>query len=138
MQGLWLALIAMFGSLALGYSISYALLSKPVKAHSGSLRQCKFFSAVIGWAVLWVIISWLIKPLYFETYIAYVSTLYRLHIFFTIMLVYVLWRLGVHSFQEENLKERFVAAAIIVAGVLLIASENLPEQLTHKIELFGL
>jgi drug/metabolite transporter (DMT)-like permease len=79
---------------------------------------------------MFVATQWLIKPLYFEAYVAYVSTLYRLQILFTVVLGYLI-------FKEQDIKKRLVAATIIIVGAMLIASDDLPARITSHLELFG-
>ena len=129
-QGMWLALVVLFGGLAAGYLVPYLLQPSSVKRNSGSLREPKFLAAVILWALLWLTIQWLVKPLYFETYVAYVGTLYRLNILFTVLLGWLL-------FKEQDIKKRFGVATLVIVGALLIASEDLPARLTSKLEVFG-
>jgi uncharacterized membrane protein len=130
LQGMWLALVAIFGMIGAGYVIQYFLQPREVKEASGSIRERRFLLAVLGYAVMYALTQWFIKPLYFETYVAYVGTLYRLHILFAAILGYVF-------FKEKEIKKRIFAAVLITIGALLIASEDLPAKITHQVEMFG-
>jgi len=130
MQGMWLGIVVLFGLLATGYAIQYFLQPDALKKKSGSFRDWTFLVAVLGYAIAYTLTQWLIKPLYFETYVAYVGTLYRLHILFAVVLGYFI-------FHEQDIKKRFGSSSLIIIGVLLISFEDLPARLTHHIELFG-
>jgi drug/metabolite transporter (DMT)-like permease len=129
-QGMWLAVTILLGILAVGYIIQYALQSPELKKASGSTGEWKFFAALVIFAVGWIIPQWLIKPLYFETYVAYVSTLYRIQVLFGVLL-------GLLIFKEQDIKHRLGAAVLVVLGAILISADGLPAHLTDKLEIFG-
>ncbi|MDO8492842.1 MAG: hypothetical protein Q7S34_04335 [bacterium] len=130
LQGMWFGIIVLIAILAIGYIIQYFCQSPEIKNGSGSFYEKRFLFGIIIFAVMFVVTQWLIKPLYFEAYIAYVGTLYRLQILFTVILGY--W-----IFHERDIKKRLVAAIIIIIGAVLIASDDLPARISSHIEHFG-
>lgn len=132
MQGLMLALITLTGLLAVAYSINYAvsLRSGVRRAELRALLEWRYLMALAGFGVMWAAHAWLISPVFTETFVAYVGTLKRLSIIMSVILGYLL-------FREEDFKKRLGSAALIVAGAVLIGSEDLPASVSHKLELFG-
>lgn len=130
LQGMWLGIIVLIAILAIGYVLQYFCKPPEIKKGCGSFREKRFLWGVVVFAVMFVATQWLIKPLYFQAYVAYVSTLYRIQILFTVMLGYLI-------FKEGDIKKRLVATVIIIIGAILIASDDLPARITSHIEGFG-
>ncbi len=135
-QGIWMATIVNSAIV----SAAFLLLNfRNARAHAGEWSgQWRVFAlAIAGYAALLVGANYLEVPAFGETFVAYVGTLNRSRILFSIVMVWALYKLGFKLFGEEDLTKRFVAALIIVAGAALIASEGLPERLTSKLAFFG-
>jgi len=132
MQGLVFASWGFMLMLLLVYCAWYAILP--------DAKLDQRFSAVLSWKIalpilvigcLWVVINLTIQPTFNRTYVAYTGTLKRLSILMSVVL-------GYYIFREEDFRKRLWAAILIVAGVLLIASDNLPARLSTRIEGLGL
>jgi uncharacterized membrane protein len=128
-QGWWLAATVLWAILTVAFFLQN-FLRKKVSAWPTAGSRAKFFVAATIAAACIVALNCFEYPLYAETYVAYVGTLKRLSILFTVVFGFLL-------FKEQEIKKRFSAAVFIVIGALLIGSEDLPQRLTDKIELFG-
>jgi len=136
MQGLTMAMITLFGIMAAGYLFFYIL--KPDKTP----KTEKFFGlsaygknkkavALIGVATLLVVIIFLIQPTFNHTYVAYTGTLKRLSILMSVVM-------GHLFFNEGDFKKRIWAAILIIAGAILISTDDLPVKISSQIEGWGL
>lgn len=133
-QGWWLAAIVLWSVLGAGYFLQYALqdagAQKAAREEwtlSGDWK--KFWLYAVVYASLVVGVTVIEYSMYSITYVAYVGTLKRLSILFAVLA-------GAFIFREQDIKKRALAAAIIVAGALLIGSEGLPERLTDRLQFF--
>ncbi|MDP3645812.1 MAG: EamA family transporter [bacterium] len=127
LQGLWLGMVVALGTLSGIYALRYRL--------SAEYRQSvwpkgRYLLAIVGFGAMIALAHWFIQPVFTETLVAYVGTLKRLSILASVLLGYVL-------FSETDFRKRIGAAALITAGAILIGSDDLPERLSAKIELFG-
>jgi drug/metabolite transporter (DMT)-like permease len=135
LQGLSLAIITMFAILSIGYAIWYFLYpdnNKETQANFGfdTYRQAKYLVSLVALAVLWLVIIYTIQPTFNHTYVAYTATLKRLSILVAVLM-------GIKFFHEEEAKKRIWAAIIIIAGVILISTDDLPSRISAEIQGWG-
>ena len=132
MQGLVFASCGFYLMLSLVYCVWYTIRpdSKPNQSFIAVFRW-EIGSLLLAVGVLFVIHNLTIMPTFNLTYVAYTGTLKRLSILMSVVL-------GYYIFHEEDFRKRLWAAILIVAGVLLIASDNLPARLSARIEGLGL
>jgi uncharacterized membrane protein len=131
MQGLVLASMGLVAFLTTAYVIWYWIRpdAKPGQRLGNCFRK-PIILPILMMGALWVLHVLAIQPTYLHTYVAYTGTLKRFSILITVVL-------GSLLFKEADFKKRLWAAIIIVAGALLIASDNLPLRLSTKIAGFG-
>jgi len=135
-QGIWAATIVNSGIVTIAFILLN--LRRPLSLVGEWRGQWVVFALGIAvYAALLVGANYLEVPAFAETYVAYVGTLNRSRILFSIVLVWILYKMGFVLFGEEDLKKRFVAALIIIAGATLIASEGLPGRISDKLVFFG-
>lgn len=131
-QGLILGGMTFTGFLA----IIYGLLSifKPdrmVNQDSGfPVWSKRTMLAIIGCSLFWVGHILLIAPAYCHTFVAYVGTLKRFSILFSVIM-------GWWLFRESDIRKRLWAALLIIAGAICISFDGIPAQLSSKLESLG-
>jgi len=130
LQGMWVAVTTLWALLGVGFYIQYLLNRTPAVVQEWSGERKKFLLTTTGYAALIIGATALQTPVFFDTFVAYVGTLGRLRILFGVVLAFLI-------FKEQDIKRRLVVALIVVAGAILIASEDLPVRLVHQMELFG-
>lgn len=135
LQGLSLGILTLFVGLTTCYAIWY--LIKP----DSTIEQRKYFFRstldwqYFKWPFLWGLClsaSWLlVSQGYYNNYVAYVGTMKRLNILFTVIL-------GHFLLKEIEFKKRLWAAVLIIAGAILITADGLPEKVSTTITGLGL
>ena len=132
MQGLILASMALVGILCAVYTTWYVVKpdARPMQRFKGCFRR-PILLPVVLLGVLDVLHVLAIQPTFRRTLVAYVGTLKRFNILMSVVLGFLL-------FHEEDFKKRLWAAILIVAGAMLIATDDLPARLATKMEWFGL
>jgi uncharacterized membrane protein len=132
MQGLVLASMGLVAILLIIYVLWYLVRpdGKPTKEFYRNLKIATLIPIFVM-GILWVISVVVINPAYNQTFVAYVGTLKRFHIIVSVIL-------GFFIFREKEFKKRFWAAVLIVLGVALIATDDLPSRLTTTIEGLGI
>ena len=140
LQGLWLAVIVLWSSLTLAFFIQHRLEGKTGDRSEWRGDEKKFFLVAVLGAVMIITATYVEIPIFGKTFIAYVGTLNRVGILFSVLLVWGLSKIGKLKaiFGEQDLHKRALAVTLVVIGVLLISSENIPERLTNKLILFGI
>lgn len=131
MQGLILASMGLVAFLLLAYVVWYTIRpdAKPTQKFYGHLQRV-ILIPILVMGILWVLHVAAIQPTYNQTFVAYIGTLKRFSILISVVL-------GFLFFKEEDFKKRFWAAILIVAGAMLIATDDLPTKLSVKIEGLG-
>lgn len=130
LQGMWLGYSTLFLALSVGFLVHHRIWAGKKVRHEWAADKKKLLLAVLLYAACNVGAFWLLQPTYAETLIAYVGSLSRTRILFVVALGYFL--LG-----EKDARRRFVVAFIVVAGIILIATESVPERLTDRLEGVG-
>ncbi len=136
LQGLTLAIITMFSILSFGYAIWYFIRpdgARKEKTNFGLIayKQKKYLLALIGSVIIWLVIIYTIQPTFNHTYIAYTGTLKRLSILIAVLL-------GIFFFKEREAKKRIWATVLIIIGVILISTDDLPTRISTQIQIWGL
>lgn len=132
MQGLILASMGLVAFLLLAYVAWYTIRpdAKPNQKFYEHLQHVTLIPILVM-GILWVLQVVAIQPTFNQTFVAYIGTLKRFSILISVVL-------GFLFFKEKDFKKRLWAAIIIVAGAMLIASDNLPAKLSVRIEGLGL
>lgn len=132
MQGIILVSMGLVAFLCLAYVVWYLIRpdARPTQKFYGHLRHATLIPILVM-GILWVLHVVAIQPTYNQTLIAYIGTLKRFSILMSVVL-------GFLFFKEEDFKKRLWAAILIVAGAMLIATDDLPTRLATKIEWLGL
>lgn len=78
----------------------------------------------------WVAHVFLINPTYHHTYVAYIGTLKRFAILASVVL-------GFLFFKEQDFKKRFLAALLVIVGVILISMDDLPSRISTQMVILG-
>ena len=139
-QGLVVAVTTLTAILSLTYLVWFLWFPDNVKAKQSRAAMTgnekrkwvrKILLLGLAFGVLWVVGILLIQPVFKETFIAYVGTLKRFSVLFTVLAGYLF-------FGETEFKKRLWAALFIVAGAILISMDDLPGRVTSAIEVFGL
>ena len=90
----------------------------------------KIFVAVVLCSGFWVGHILLIWPSYGHTFVAYVGSLKRFSILFSVLA-------GWWFFKEGDIKKRLWAAIFIISGAIFISLDDIPTRLTSKLEWLG-
>lgn len=132
MQGLVLASTGVTIFLFSAYSIWYAMRpdAGSLKVFSGAAARATII-LIIVMGILWALHVVTIFPAYQKTFVAYIGTLKRFSILMSVIM-------GFLFFREAEFKKRLWAALFIIAGAMLIATDDLPTRLATKIEGFGI
>ena len=128
MQGLTIALLVLVGLISIGYFIWYMV--KPDTRHRKFSVGKKKMLIILAIAICWIVGIYLVQPTYKKTFIAYVGTLKRFSILLSVSL-------GHFLFHEGDFKKRVWAAILILIGVALISTDDLPLRVTAKLEMLG-
>lgn len=136
LQGLTLATMSLTAILGVAYAFWYFIKpdGKPEWREIFSLqlyRQKEFLLIMVVLGFLLVAMTYAIQPTFKHTYVAYTGTLKR----FAILLVVLI---GGLFFHEAEFKKRLWAAILIIAGVILIAQDDLPSRISAQIQGWGL
>lgn len=131
MQGLVLASMGLTVFLLMAYVVWYLVRpdAKPTQKFYSHLTYITLIP-FLGMGILWALHVIAIQPGYNQTFVAYIGTLKRFSILTSVIL-------GFLVFKEGDFKKRFWAAILIVAGAMLIATDDLPVRLATRIEGFG-
>lgn len=131
MQGLILVSMGLVAFLLFVYVVWYIIRSdaKPNQKFYKHLQHITLIPILVM-GILWVFIIVAIQPAYNQTFIAYIGALKRFSILISVIL-------GFLFFKEEDFKKRIWAAILIVAGAMLIATDDLPAKLSVRIEGFN-
>jgi drug/metabolite transporter (DMT)-like permease len=142
LQGLILA----SGSLTLGLTLIYtvwALATReaclPIAIFKVRLEllprlhklKVSFSVVIILLSFFWVAHVLTVHTQFNETFVAYVGTLKRFSILYSVLL-------GRLVFGEGDFKKRIWAAGLIIIGAVLISLDGLPQRLTDHVEFLGL
>lgn len=130
MQGIIFGSLIIVTILALGYA-PFALRPIPGKSGSREERVLVGLTVSAAFAGLWVAHILLIQPQFDHALIAYVGTLKRFSVLFTILA-------GAWVFREQDFKKRLLAGSLVVAGAILIAMDPAPVHLSARLTEFGL
>jgi len=127
MQGLILTCMGIVTFLAIVYAAWYLIRcdAKPTQRFCNCFRRATIIPILVM-GILWVLHIVAIQPVFNQTFVGYVGTLKRFSILISVVL-------GYYSFKEGDFKKRLWAAILIVAGAMLIASDDLPSKLSVKI-----
>lgn len=131
-QGLVLAALVLVVNLATVYSVWYLLWpDNSLKKSAQEAKTTRLFTprllillAVFG--LLWVGHVLLIQPNFNHAIVAYVGTLKRLSVLLSVLMGWLI-------FREGEIKKRLLAAALVVAGAVLISFDGLPTRLSDKV-----
>ncbi len=132
LQGIVLGSMGLTAILCSTYVVWY--LMRPDRKESqnwGAALKYPFVWFAVAVGVLWVIHVLSIMPGFNQALVAYVGTLKRFSVLFTVILGYAFYK-------EADFKKRLWAAGLIVLGAILIASDQLPSRLADRMELIGL
>lgn len=143
MQGLVVAVTGLTGILTLTYLVWYVVKpdTKPVSMGNGlallgnngrviTKKPGTAWVLVVMFGVLWVAQVLLIQPAFKHTFVAYVGSLKRLAVLFSVVA-------GYFFFHETEFKKRLWAAVLIVAGAICISLDDLPSRLSAHVEGLG-
>lgn len=132
MQGIILVSMVLVAILCSAYVIWFCIRpdAKPTQKFYGHLQRTVLIP-IFAMGILWTLQIIAIQPTYTKTFVAYIGTLKRFSIIISVIL-------GFLFFKEKDFKKRIWAAILIVAGVMLIATDNLPARISVKIEKIGL
>jgi len=131
MQGLILASMGLVAFLLLAYVVWYVVRpdARPTQKFYDHLQRATLIPIIVM-GVLWVLHVVAIQPTYNQTFVAYIGTLKRFSILMSVIL-------GFLFFKEEDFKKRLWAAGLIVAGAMLIATDDLPTRIATKLQWLG-
>ena len=132
MQGLVLAAMGLTAFLTIAYAACYVIFpdAQPEQKFAKHL-QWKTLVPILAMGILWVVHVLAIWPAFNQTLVAYTGTLKRFSVLISVVLGFLI-------FHEQDFKKRFWAASLIIAGAILIATDDLPARLATKIEGLGL
>lgn len=135
MQGLFLGAMSLTAVLTAMYFVQYLIRpdANPEQKKNG-FYACfkKYYPFVLLLAAIaWVAHIYLINPVYHHTFVAYVGTLKRLQILISVIFGFLI-------FREQQFKQRFLAAILVIAGAILISMDDLPARITTHMEGLGL
>lgn len=134
MQGLVIATVAFTGLMSGAYASWYLL-----KPDSTPGQRADFLTAVFGrkfallvllFAITWALQAISIQSTFNKSFVAYVGTLKRFHIFFSVILGYWL-------FREAEFKKRLWASVLIILGAIFISMDGLATRIATKVEILG-
>lgn len=134
LQGLILGAMTLTAILLIAYCAWYLISPDATPAQKANALPY-FFTCVgvllfLGMSIMTIVEYFFTYPAFDNTYVAYVGSLKRFHILISVIL-------GRVFFGESEFKKRFFAACLILIGAILISTDQIPANLSSKIESLG-
>ena len=133
MQGIFLGAMAMTALLTAFYVLWYSMrpdATESQRREFSVIRTRGVWGFLVLWGLVWIAHIYFIQPTFAATFVAYVGTLKRFSILFSVLS-------GYFFFREKEFAKRLWASIFIIAGAICISLDEIPRRVADHMAGMG-